>query len=1227
MTTQPPCTLEKPTLFPLYGYRLIDASAGTGKTYTLAAFYVRLVLGHGGDLAFDSEGLLPPEILVLTFTNAATAELRDRIRKRLIEAAAAFRGQNSPAHDAFLQVLIKDYPPEKHQHCAAKLEIAAQWMDESAIFTIHGWCQRMLSEHAFDSGALFDETLDNNSEELLKQIARDYWREFVYPMPAKILPAMIRSIKSPDDLLKKVKIWLNHAGEKIELRVNGAVLPEASKPTEFLDTLGGWIDEYQKMVLKVPALIDAGVLNQLDQAIEAQLLDKRSFKVESWKVDKVQLIEWSHSSTAATYIWALKNIRFIKKYSSIGIKKKISAPLFDHLLVLYEHLEKFPDFSLPMRRHVAEWIELRYQQLKKQDGLLNFNDLLVRLHSALEEKNSDLARAIREQFPVAMIDEFQDTDRLQIEIFQKVYPEIESQNYGLFLVGDPKQSIYSFRGADIHSYLDVKGLTQGRHYQLDTNYRSTKSFVNSVNQLFLEAENQENGAFGLKSTNAQGDVVNPMLFDNVKAKGRHESLQIRGGPVASLNYWFIDQPPSAINKDQYRRTMASACAEQISQALMDETAGFVEDTVLKKLKPKNIAILVSTGSEADLVRKELQLRNVNSVYLSEGESVFATDEAQLLLSWLRAVHQPANESLLRSALIQPKTMQSDVEINGWINVEEGWDQLTAQLRIWHKSWNNQGVLAMLRYWLHFFQLPARWLDDVQAGERTLTNALHLAEILQKESMNRDGPTALLRWFTEMVNGESGDKKGTDEVTLRLESDDDLVRVVTIHKSKGLQYPLVFIPFVCAYRKVKSNDNPHYYDGSTIVYDLEPDTKINELADTERLQEDIRKLYVALTRAEHACWLGLASFGEGQYKKCHLDKSAIGRLLGITKSSKDPIHDLKAALKRLPWSQAKIIDSLSIYRDTTVASVQHAKKLKGPLFKRKDSWWISSYSTLETGPMQGEEAASTSAEDILDDPGERGRSLPDKSPKGTIHTLPAGAETGTFLHNLLELGGSRGFKDFDLSQGALDETLKKRLLGMGWIEEDYLASLQAWMEQMLTVPLVHCGAEVTLSSLQQLMPEMEFWMGVEETWIDKMDQLIRDSIWPGERRPSLKPTLLNGILKGFIDLAFQAEDNRYWVVDYKSNRLGEDSDAYNEEMMKKAMLHERYDVQATLYLLALHRLLKVRLPGYEDEPTHYLGGCFYWFIREPEQGQLKIPISLKLLDDLDQLFSARQGDVA
>lgn len=1211
--------------FPLHGSRLIEASAGTGKTYTLAALYLRLVLGHGVPHGSAAEGraaeatafvrpLSPPDILVVTFTRAATAELRDRIRARLVGAAMAFRAGHS--EDAVLCGLLAEYPAAMYPACAGVLERAAQWMDEAAIFTIHGWCQRMLAEHAFDSGMAFGEQLSDDNQQLLHTLACDYWRRFLYPLTdAGLISELGKVAQSPQALLADVQPWLAADAVNMQFNAAGQPLPPALSPQQAAEPLQQWQQQLQQQCLQVQQLLTPDVLHLLDDAFANSWLNGTKFRAAAWPAER----QWWQELLAQPQLLGpqLADIgKMVAKYSGTNLaaaQKKaqplVSHALFDGFTVLAELIAAKPQPALGVRHHAALWLLAEFRARKKQRAELDFNDLLLQLHQALQgEGGAVLAARIRAQYPLAMVDEFQDTDPLQFAIFRAIYPDVASTDTALIMVGDPKQAIYSFRGADLHTYLSARSLTAGRHYSLGTNFRSTTALVDGVNQLFLLAE-QRQGAFGFGNS-----ASTPLPFLPVQAKGKTSQLLSDGAAVPALNYYLAPQQPAELKKGAYQTLMAQACADQVALLLQhaaQQNAGFAADSgSFTPLQPADIAILVRDRNEAALVRKQLSLRNVRSVYLSDNESVLQSVEATTLLYWLRACHQVEDENLLRAALALPLSANDDAQLQHWLNDELAWEQLTEQIRSFRQIWRQKGVLAMLSAWLHYFGLPAKWLAQEQ-GERCLTNVLHLAELLQTESQQHDGETGLLRWLAEQLDNP----QAQDEQQLRLESDRQLVQVVTIHKSKGLQYNLVFLPFICGFKTVKKDRPQRYFNGDCTVLDLTPDDAALARAERERLLEDIRLLYVALTRPVYACWLGMAAFSEGNGKSSKLANSAPGYLLGVPDDC--TAADLAAALAALPWQQQPLPAVQSALSHTGLTQLSPALTLQAPL--RRERWWIASYSALRTAARADSNtdlsqplAADTALDSLLQE--DVAEPVLHSEQQQSIHDFPRGAVPGTFLHQLLEDTQQQGFAN--CSPAFIEQLLQQQLARYNW--QPWQTVLQSWLAQMLRQPLN--GPGLALAQLSSVRAELEFWLQTAQVNVQRLDQLICAAVLPGVARPALLPDTLNGMLKGFIDLTLQGGDGRYWVLDYKSNWLGPTAADYTADTMQQALLDKRYDVQAVLYMLALHRLLKLRQPGYLAAPQQYLGGALYWFMRAPAEGQLTLDAPLALLQQLDALFA-------
>ncbi len=1203
-----PATLD-PLRFPLGGSRLIEASAGTGKTFTIAALYLRLVLGHGADAAF-ARPLTPPEILVVTFTDAATKELRDRIRARLAEAAAWFLDASADA-DALLHDLRADYPPDAWPACARKLQLAAEWMDEAAVSTIHGWCKRMLGEHAFDSDSLFSQNLETDQDELLAEVVRDYWRSFMYPLDAAAVRQLRNWWATPEALQGDVRQLLAHVDLLADSPAPAAAM--AAADAERQRRLGELKAPWSQWVAELQALLDDARERKLfnGSKLKKNNYDAWLAAIAAWRDDPAQ--GWPALSAAAWNRLSPDGIAEVWKSAADASRH----PAFAALRAAADELATLPDARDELLRHAARRVAARFAEEQARRASMGFDDLLTRLDAALAGPNgARLGQLIRSQFPVALIDEFQDTDAVQYRIFDAIYRlDANDAATALVLIGDPKQAIYAFRGADIYTYLAARAATAGRLYTLRRNYRSTAAMVAATNRCFALAEAREagQGAFLFRTAEA-----NPVPFLAAEAAGRADQLEADGIAVPALNIWRLPPPDDgrAMAKGVYLATMAEVCAGEMLRLLnlgRQGLAGFVGDGRLRALRPADMAVLVNNRNEADTIRAALGARGVRSVYLSEKESVFRRPEAVELQRWLAACAEPDDGRALRAALATP-TLGLDWAALDRLNHDEiAWDARILQFRAYRECWRRQGVLPMLRRLLNDFRVPARLLAAGGSGERSLTDLLHLAELLQQASSLLDGEHALIRHLAEQRQDAAA---GGDARQIRLESDADLVQVVTIHKSKGLEYPLVFLPFACSFRATRRDDLPlKWHDAAgrlQLALDA-PDDSLIERVDRERLGEDLRKFYVALTRARYATWLGAAPI-DG------VERSAFGYLAG---------GDLVSGVDELAAGQASIavLDAPQAvagrYEAGAAGIVEGAART--PQRALREHWWIASYSALQTA----EGSADTPAEDVFREaaaaqgnPPLPAAAVPPVPSLGPLHGFPRGAAVGTFLHELLEWAAAQGFGAIVAAPARLRDAIARRCALRGW--EAWIDPLCGWLTDFLRLPLAGEGADAfSLAALQTWVAEMEFWIAVHEVDLPALDALICRHTLGAARRPPLHAGQLNGMLKGFIDLVVEHQ-GRYYVVDYKSNWLGADDAAYTAAAMRQAILDERYELQYVLYLLALHRLLKLRLPDYDYD--RHVGGALYLFLRgshAPGRGIHAECPPRELIEALDRMFGGRR----
>lgn len=1445
----------EPLHFPLWGSRLIEASAGTGKTYTIAALYLRLVLGHGerGTASLDAayppdvdmgflegrkppqeatafrEALTPPKILVVTFTEAATLELRDRIRARLAEAAAFFRASAEavdagtcldamepgsvpdqdvvggrsvvnaasagedlavlPKADPFLQGLRDAYPASQWSERAHTLQLAAEWMDESAISTIHGWCNRMLREHAFDSRGLFNQTLSTDTSELLAEACRDYWRNFCQGLPLEAARVLQGWWADPDALQKEVQSLLSDLDALSgEGRSPAEAIGEAQQQRrQQLQALKapwreGWIDELGRMLdagREKPATsrkgkggaepvsearpeqaFPIGWLNgsKVKTTIQAQWLQL----LRDW-VDDADMAKPGLSETAMNRLTpdGLRDA-FGKGVDAQdpALVAMLEHPALAAMAALPGKLAALPDGRQATLLHAARWIEARYRRARDQRSEMSFDDLLRQLAQALASEGGErLAERIRTQFPVAMIDEFQDTDPVQYSIFDRVYRvEKNCPEQALILIGDPKQAIYAFRGADIHTYLRAREATRGRHYTLDTNFRSSKAMVDAVNHVFEVAEQRPGGAFRFGAVSDDGDGAGAAVslpFLAVKAQGRKEIWQdtkYPGGAAPALVAWTMPEDAGNrlnaksghVSKGAYTAHYAEVTAREIARLLQagaEGQAGFAspmrpdeqhvhagkgDSRRVSGVRPADIAVLVNSGREADAVRKALRAQGIRSVYLSEDESVYASPVVPPLLRWLQAAAEPANGRLLRAALGTALCGLDALQLERLVHDELHWEERVAQFQRYREIWRSQGVLPMVRHMLQDFGVVPRLL--AQGGERQLTDLLHLSELLQQASTRLEGEHALVRYLQEQRDAPEGEREARRQ---RLESDDARVRVVTVHKSKGLEYPLVFLPFFCAVRPVEAKDALLRWHDANGQLQLVPgrsaDDEIVAVADAERLGEDLRKLYVALTRARHVTWVGLGALE-------NLHRSAAGHLLGLGDESGDG-HRLFAALQEKvgQWrdgiapgvvavEEASLpaegqddggMTQAALWRSSECASRRDTAWKTPPMLPGQSwpRWWIASYSALEVEDVATTLSASGSPSDrgvhgtvvahgdvervkpAAGDGWEPGRNVaesdapygdsaltdtwaeqraadavwqrhlvqaaeasalamvdPDLGAGGlgsSVHDFARGPQAGTFLHGLLEWAGRQGFAALAKDPARLAEQVRWRLQRMpDW--QPWQSLLTDWLVRLLTQPLpldagggdriqgnveealvgagpVPSGGtySFTLAGLRQYQVEMSFMLAVQDIDLPALDAWVRQHTFSGAARPPLLPGQLNGMLKGFIDLVFE-HDGRFYVLDYKSNWLGASDEAYRVETMQAAVLAHRYELQYLFYLLALHRLLKVRLPDYDYD--RHVGGALYLFLRgsgAPSRGVFAARPPRAVIEALDAAFAGQR----
>lgn len=1168
-----------PLRLPLIGERLIEASAGTGKTFTIAALYLRLLLGLGGEAAYP-RAISVEELLVVTFTEAATEELRGRIRSNIHELRiACLRGESdNPLYSALLaEIADKD-------DAAKTLLLAERQMDEAAVFTIHGFCQRMLSLNAFESGMLFEQQLIEDESRLRYQACADFWRRHCYPLTRDIAAVIHDVWKGPRDLLKSLDRWLQ--GEA----------PQLKSPPAPNETLA---ERHQQIIARIDSLKQQWreQVGEIEGVLENSGLDRRKFNRGNQGKWMEKVNAWAQEETLS---YQLPDA--LEKFAQSFLLERTKAGGEPPVHPLFSAVESLLASSLTLTDLVLAraMVEIRdaVAREKRRRGELGFDDMLSRLDEALRgDSGETLASAIRQRFPVAMIDEFQDTDPQQYRIFRRIWRR--QPETALLLIGDPKQAIYAFRGADIFTYMKARG-DVAAHYTLDTNWRSSPGMVGSVNRLFSLSDNPF--------------MFHEIPFLPVKAAAKNKGLRftVDAADVPAMNVWLM--PGDTVGSGDYQTFMAQLCATQIRDWLSAGQQGRAllwRGETSRPVQASDITVLVRNRLEAAQVREALQTLGIPSVYLSNRDSVFETLEAQELLWLLQAVLAPERENTLRSALATSMFGLTALDIENLNQDEQAWDALVEEFSEYRQIWRQRGVMPMLRALMTARHIAENLLAT-RGGERRLTDILHISELLQEAASQLESEHALVRWLAQHI-AEPDSNAASQQ--MRLESDKHLVQIVTIHKSKGLEYPLVWLPFIARFRK---QDQAFYHDRETFaaVLDLGQDEASLELAEAERLAEDLRLLYVALTRAVWHCSLGVAPLSSRKSGNSDFHLSALGRLLqageamdaaGLAARLADFCHG-DIALQRpgeldlTPWqAPAATIPRLS------------ARELQRRI---ADDWRVTSYSGLQQHGFSG-------GQDLLPrlDVDAAGVGEVVEEPQLTPHQFPRGAAPGTFLHSL--------FEELDFTQPVPEGWMAEKLQLSGF-DAQWAPVLTDWLGGVLKTRLP--GPDIALNQLaaRDKQVEMAFYLPIAQLLTaERLDALIRQYDPLSADTPPLDFRQVHGMLKGFIDLVFRHE-GRYYLLDYKSNWLGEDREAYTRPAMEQAMRAHRYDLQYQLYSLALHRYLRHRLADY-DYDRHF-GGVIYLFLRgmygqEGGQGIFTTRPVRPLIDGLDQLFAGETQEEA
>lgn len=1158
------------------GRSLIEASAGTGKTWTISVLYLRLLL---------EQALSPQRIVVTTFTDAAAQELRERIRERILWAVRMADGADAeakpaPPDEAWLRQRWSGDDGIALRADRHRLVLALAELDLAPIGTLHSLCRRILGDFPLECGTTFDvgELVDAGS--LRKELLDDLWR---------------RLVQSPGELSEDDHAAWQRGRRPLADYLGKALMPGVTV-AEPSDTLAGVLSSANAQ--RVRGWVDAVPFTRTNSTLRTRLLKLVEY-IEAGQVDREQ-----GDSIGEKLSTVLKE-PLEKHLKPDGLNRDDNKSILGLARDMASALALAVD--APFQRALARYQhELREQSARRlsANGQITFDDLIARVHVALHAEGSSLATRLFGEWPVALVDEFQDTDAQQYGILDRIYRDPAGGLRGrLVMIGDPKQAIYRFRGGDIDAYLAARESATDE-MSLDVNFRSSRAFVAALNEWHAHAGEA-----------LSTDAEHAIRYVPVSANGRDDApYTIDGRPCErALQIHYASLPPES--QSERRAQALEACASRIVELL---SGGHCIGE--RSLQPGDIAVLLPAHGDIAQLRALLQERDVPCVSSSR-DDVFGSDWARELQVVLHAALHPRDDAAARAALATRLGGRNWSELRALAADPDAWQREAALFRELDALWRTRGVLAVVR---HVIERASPRLFARPDHERTLTDLRHLGELLQAQTDALPGRDRLLAWLADQREGRGGGGEAATEKQLRIESDGARVTLMTLHASKGLEFNVVLLPLMWA-NVGKPGEIPLLHEesgnGRVIAFD-EPSRQRHA---QEGQDERFRLLYVALTRARHACHVYALPPGRPKRK-------------GSTEPETDPVRaPLDAMIERLldggharslphvRWSEGPW--SVSAQRFTADAidadAVRRAREepAAAPLEFRY------SFSALSQGAHGGTQEDSPASDERVPIAAELPTLLDEEEPEhaGLAWLAPvAGAEFGNAVHAVFE----RRRIDVPMAQ---QEALLRRALRDEHVRlrehdvDELVAHLAARLQTVLDAPLLsHRGEDLALGDLsaQAQRAEMEFDFVLDAVSLRELRRVC--DFVPGGSTHELR-----GLMNGKIDLVLE-HAGRFHVLDYKTNRLGSGRhlSAYAPERLERAMDESHYRFQALLYTIAVDRYLRQRVPEYSR--AQHLGEAIYLFVRAvgiapetaPQAGIWAHRFDEALLENVDRVFRGR-----
>lgn len=1355
--------------FDLNSSSMIEASAGTGKTFTISNLVVRLLLeGLKNGKGEKATPLDIEDILVVTFTNAAASDLRARILEKIHTCRVLFeaigKGQktvdsldeNDPLKD-IVELYLKDKLKVKdslENNNAVDINIqqkqailysrllirAERSIDKASISTIHSFCNKALNQiYSFEAGRAFNVELTNDVEEEKREAAFSVWRDLFYkdsdfnkdlllelldkdsPLSFKKTVANLDRVRLINDAkgyfgfslksyyqssekLQKTPIarlkYLLDAVEKDIASINEEHAQDIQIVEKYKDEVfaanggpGSLYELAKGEPKKNPIKSDVkSILKSLLANIASGKFNSFNFGQEIKKNVKKSYDFKDFYNEDSNFVSGIKDYAFAR-LAEIDEFEKAASSVIITALGMQANVDLI---KKELEYLVSVMMIKKIDALCERDNLISNNEVLRQLAVALtkeKDRRDVLASLLRKRYPIAMIDEFQDTDPVQFTVFSKLYlnQDAVNSNAHCYLIGDPKQSIYKFRGSDINSYNEAKSQIEeigGCVYTLETNYRSNANVVKAVNGIFAQVKDESDSNY----------VTKPFDYNDSYSKKTPSNIKFEpviASPNSEKSSFYFDIPiednlvASDENLSDTSENNTSVCnfvrkiefndktkAEVLMQAISKSVALEVKRCLLygkinskgnvRAVKPSDIAILVSNKNENKAIQDALKELSIQSVYFSDDESVLSSSsqsksysnssddtkkasvEAENIIYLMEAICNSTNASkvyrLLGSSLL---SLTREEFIQKTDSFE--FDDEISLLRECGNKWESYGFITAFLYYLNKHDLLKTMLN-AENGERALSNYFQIAEIIQSINSKVIGSNAQLLWFKDLVLNGNSDL--SDDVTKKhLESEQSLVKIYTIHKSKGLQYPIVFSPFLFGttnYDKDGIYYDPHDRHVSLSLNPSEPvnGTAISELEKVASLQEKVRLLYVDLTRAQLANFVFLPIYNDEK------KTNAVSALRSITIPKEGEL--LKALDSEELFTNLNKFDNESdpdneklIAAKVKVES-QCSEKIDEPSSLDKgsvdNSFTVTSYSAITSGAHNDMFASDIDEKEIEPDANDLEEDISNEERNLINFTFSRGSAAGSFLHKLLEIVLSRNDvnkEDQDSIYQFVNSQLKYdyyHLISNQGNEK--ICALASWLNNILNANLLPESSKNDHLKLSDLTPdncarELDYYLPCKDFKVKVLNKLCHEfyakvvkdnNLSHIPDLPDLKKSNFKGFMKGSLDLVAKfttKQGDKFFMIDYKSNYLGDSFGDYTQDSILKSIFEARYDVQILFYSLALYRFLKCTLHDFLYEKD--FGGVMYLYLRGMNSnntvspGQFYVRPSEELIKRLSDLF--------